>query len=110
MSSISTHVLDTVSGKPAVAVALRLWAGERLVFSGHTNEDGRCPAIRELELSAGKYKIEFDVGEYFLQKHYSVSEPLFLDVIPIAFGLSAEGHVHVPLLVAPHGYSTYRGS
>ncbi|MFT8467442.1 hydroxyisourate hydrolase [Acetobacter syzygii] len=110
MSSLSTHVLNTVSGRPAAGVVFRLFGPQGLVFAGQTDADGRCPALRALELTAGAYRLEFEVAAYFCQQGTPLAEPPFLDVVPIHFGLGGSGHVHVPLLVAPYAYSTYRGS
>ncbi|MCX2561352.1 hydroxyisourate hydrolase [Acetobacter farinalis] len=110
MSSLSTHVLDTVSGRPAAGVRIRLFLGHALLFEGVTDADGRCPALRELALEQGQYRLEFESAAYFRAQGLALAEPPFLDVIPIVFGLGAEGHTHVPLLAAPYGYSTYRGS
>lgn len=110
MSSLSTHVLDTVTGKPAAGIAFRLFHGDTVLFSGKTDADGRCPQLRELDLQKGNYRLEFDVADYFLSQGMTLSDPPFLDVVPIVFGLSANAHAHVPLLAAPYGYSTYRGS
>lgn len=110
MSSLSTHVLNTVSGRPASAVQIRLFAGDTLMFTGLTNADGRCAELRSLELKSGKYRLEFEIGAYFQQQGMNLPEPLFLDVVPIVFGLGEAMHAHVPLLAAPYGYSTYRGS
>jgi len=110
MSSLSTHVLDTVSGRPAAGVALRLYGAGLLLFEGETNGDGRCPALRELALAAGHYRLEFEIGTYFRGQGAALSDPPFLDIVPIVFGLGADTHAHVPLLAAPFSYSTYRGS
>ncbi|MFT8521305.1 hydroxyisourate hydrolase [Gluconobacter oxydans] len=110
MSSLSTHVLDTVSGKPAAGVKLRLLQGEQVLFEGQTNADGRCPELRDVAVSKGTYCLEFQIGDYFRKGGQVLSDPPFLDVVPIVFGLTAEAHAHVPLLAAPFGYSTYRGS
>ncbi|NHN86203.1 hydroxyisourate hydrolase [Acetobacter musti] len=117
MSTLSTHVLDLVSGKPARGVAVTLWRGETVLFSGVTNDDGRCPELKEVgALEAGAYRLEFSVAAYFRAQGVALSEPPFLDMVPIAFGIAepaegaAGGHYHVPLLVSPFGFSTYRGS
>ncbi|MBS1080487.1 hydroxyisourate hydrolase [Gluconobacter kondonii] len=110
MSSLSTHVLDTVSGKPAAGVSLRLLQGDRVLFEGQTNADGRCPELRDVAVSKGTYCLEFRIGDYFRKGGQVLSDPPFLDVVPIVFGLAAGAHAHVPLLAAPFGYSTYRGS
>ncbi|GBQ20783.1 hypothetical protein AA0472_0242 [Acetobacter estunensis NRIC 0472] len=117
MSTLSTHVLDQVSGLPAAGMSVTLWRGETVLFAGVTNEDGRCPEMAQLgELEAGSYRLEFAVAPYFRRHSVALTEPPFLDTVPIVFGLadptsgSARGHYHVPLLVSPFGYSTYRGS
>ncbi|MBR0560438.1 hydroxyisourate hydrolase [Neokomagataea anthophila] len=110
MSSLSTHVLDTVSGLPAVGVTFRLYSAQDVLFEGVTNSDGRCPLLRDISLSAGTYRLEFEIGAYFRGTHTALEEPSFLDIVPIVFGLAEGRHVHVPLLAAPYGYSTYRGS
>lgn len=110
MSSLSTHVLNTVSGQPAQKVRLRLLGHEGVLFEGRTNEDGRCPELKSLSLEAGRYVLEFYVADYFRQQNVALSEPPFLEIVPVHFGLEAGTHVHVPLLVAPYSYSTYRGS
>jgi 5-hydroxyisourate hydrolase len=109
MSSLSTHVLDTTHGRPAAGVSLTLCdADGRPLFAGATNEDGRCPGLPML--ASGRYKLVFAVADYFLKLGLVLPEPPFLDVVTIDFGLAGEGHYHVPLLVSPYGYSTYRGS
>ena len=110
MSSFSTHVLDTMSGCPAAGVALRLWdAKGGLLHSGVTNEDGRCADLPEVH--PGRYRIEFEIAAYFRARGAVLSDPPFLDVVAIDFGVSDDGgHYHVPLLVSPFAYSTYRGS
>ena len=110
MSCLSTHVLDTVSGRPASGVFLRLLDGEKVLFCGTTDADGRCPELRNIFLEKGGYRLEFSVGEYFRQAGQVLSDPPFLDIVPVVFGLGSDMHAHVPLLVAPFGYSTYRGS
>ena len=110
MSTLSTHVLDTAHGKPAAGMALILSeAGGAVLFSGHTNEDGRCPGLPAPE--PGCYRLSFAVADYFRNAGVSLPDLPFLDVVVIDFGVAAGGgHYHVPLLVAPYGYSTYRGS
>ncbi|KAA8385938.1 hydroxyisourate hydrolase [Acetobacter tropicalis] len=110
MSSLSTHVLDTVSGRPASGVVFRLLSSGKVLFSGKTDQDGRCPELRSLPLTKGLYLLEFDIGDYFRSQGQQLADPPFLDRVPVAFGLSEEGHAHVPLLAAPYSYSTYRGS
>ncbi|MFC0204057.1 hydroxyisourate hydrolase [Novosphingobium soli] len=109
MTTLSTHVLDTAHGCPAAGVKIRLFdAADAWLFEGFTNGDGRCPALPELR--GGTYRIDFFVADYFRSKGVTLPDPPFLDVVPIAFGTGREGHYHVPLLVSPYGYSTYRGS
>ena len=108
MARISTHVLDIAKGLPAAGIRVDLYFGGGLIASAITNADGRTdvPLLVNKEISVGRYELIFHVGEYFSQP----GQP-FLDEIPIRFGVwDAEGNYHVPLLVAPHGYSTYRGS
>lgn len=110
MSTLSTHVLDTASGRPAAGIALRLFAGETLRFEGVTNVDGRCPELGVLTLQSGRYRLEFEVAGYWRAAGVALTDPPFLEQVPIAFGIAGEGHYHVPLLLSPYGYSTYRGS
>jgi len=109
--TLSTHVLDTAKGCPAEGVAFRLSRDGVELFAGFTNSDGRCPHLRELGLPAGRYRLEFRVVDYFMKQGIELPDPPFLEVIPIDFGMAdAKAHYHVPLLLSPYGYSTYRGS
>jgi 5-hydroxyisourate hydrolase len=109
MSSLSTHVLDTAHGRPAAGMALRLsTAGGEALFAGETNADGRCPGMPAL--APGRYRIAFEVAAYFCALGFDLPDPPFLDIVTIDFGIAGEGHYHVPLLVSPFAYSTYRGS
>ena len=109
--SLSTHVLDTSSGTPGANIPLRLKHGLVTLFEGTTDSDGRCAALRALQLPGGTYRLEFDVADYFRAQGHDLPVPPFLDVIGIDFGLAdMAAHYHVPLLVSPYGYSTYRGS
>jgi 5-hydroxyisourate hydrolase len=109
MSSLSTHVLDTMHGRPAAGVALRLEdEGGRELFAGETNGDGRCPGLPAL--APGRYALSFAVSDYFAKAGVVLPDPPFLGEVRIAFGIASDGHYHVPLLVSPYGYSTYRGS
>lgn len=113
MSGLTTHVLDTMHGRPAAGVSLRLSRGGEAVTAAITNPDGRVdwPLLAGPELTAGRYRLEFDIGEYYRDMGVTLAEPAFLDVVVIDFGVSDPGsHYHVPLLVSPYGYSTYRGS
>lgn len=109
MSSLSTHVLDTMHGCPAAGVSVRLIAGAALLYEGRTDADGRC---RDLPaLPPGTYRIEFAVAGYFRGRGVDLPDPPFLDHVGIDFGVAeADSHYHVPLLVSPFAYSTYRGS
>ena len=99
--SLSTHVLDTARGRPAAGVPVQLLRDGEVLEDTVTDDDGR---IRFGELEAGVYELEFTVGEYF-------GEATFLDRIPLRFTISdPAAHYHVPLLVSPWAYSTYRGS
>ncbi len=103
--SLTTHVLDLSRGRPAAGVAIELARGEQVVATAVTNADGRTDAPLLEVLEAGSYELRFAVGDYF----GGVSR--FLDVVPVRFEVSdPDAHHHVPLLVAPGGYSTYRGS
>ncbi|WP_311239428.1 MULTISPECIES: hydroxyisourate hydrolase [unclassified Xanthomonas] len=110
MSSLSTHVLDTAAGRPAAGVPLRLFAGDTLQLEAVTDQDGRCPALATLTLPPGRYRLEFDVAGYWRATGTALADPPFLEQVPIAFGIADHGHYHVPLLLSPYGYSTYRGS
>jgi 2-oxo-4-hydroxy-4-carboxy-5-ureidoimidazoline decarboxylase len=115
---LSTHVLDTHSGKPAEGIAFELIElsdlGEsRVVTRGVTNTDGRtdAPLIGGRPVPIGRYELNFSVGKYFADRGVAMSDPPFLDQIPLRFSVSEpEGHLHVPLLVTPWSYATYRGS
>lgn len=117
MGRLTTHVLDTALGKPAQGMKIELLRHEAgaiaVLKSLATNEDGRCdaPLLAGGELLAGTYELRFHAGDYLKSSGASLTDPLFLDVIPIRFGISdASAHYHVPLLISPYGYSTYRGS
>jgi 5-hydroxyisourate hydrolase len=110
LSSLSTHVLDTAHGCPAANVAVRLLSADgEVIASAETDKDGRCPTLPAL--AVGRYRLEFAVAAYFRARVTPLSDPPFLDVVAIDFGIAERGgHYPVPLLVAPYGYSTYRGS
>lgn len=117
MGRLSTHVLDTVNGKPASGVAIELFAlqgeGRRSVLRTVTNADGRtdAPLMIGDAFRTGTYELVFEVGAYFKGLGAATANPPFLDVVPIRFTIAEpDGHYHVPLLVSPWSYSTYRGS
>jgi 5-hydroxyisourate hydrolase len=118
LAGLSTHVLDTVRGGPASDVAVELYAfapdnTRSLIASVRTNADGRTdrPLISPADARIGAYELVFHVGEYFLRQGAKSADPPFLDVIPIRFAIAdPSAHYHVPLLVTPWSYSTYRGS
>ena len=115
MSSLSTHVLDTMSGRPAYGVRYTLYrvGGElQFVCSGETNKDGRPDAVllSSEQFKPGAYELRFFVGEYFKERNATTRVPPFLDEIVVRFSLCAGERYHVPLLVSPWSYSVYRGS
>ena len=112
MSGLTTHVLDTANGRPAAGMAVRLYRAGQPIFAGQTNADGRCPGLLgDAPLTAGVYRLEFAVADYFRAAGVDLPDPPFLDIVTIAFGVAdPDGHYHVPLLVSPFSYSTYRGS
>lgn len=118
MTGLTTHVLDTALGKPAEGLAIDLFhlEGEtrRHLKSVVTNSDGRVdggPILIGETFRKGTYELVFHAGDYLRRSGVILAEPAFLDVIPIRFGIADEsGHYHVPLLISPYGYSTYRGS
>ncbi len=111
MSSLSTHVLDTMHGRPAAGMAVVLSGPEGEIARGVTNADGRSPGLAPTDLAPGKYALRFSVAAYFRSAGVALPNPPFLDEVSIDFGIAADGgHYHVPLLVSPYGYSTYRGS
>jgi len=113
MGRLTTHVLDTMRGRPAAGVAIRLCrtGAAGLVWHGRTNADGRTdrPLLEGDALTAGGYELEFDVGGYFADA--DLPDPPFLGLVPVHFAVAdPAAHYHVPLLVSPWAYSTYRGS
>jgi 2-oxo-4-hydroxy-4-carboxy-5-ureidoimidazoline decarboxylase len=114
---ISTHVLDTYSGRPASGVEVELFelAGDRAhrIARAVTNSDGRtdAPLIADRPLPIGRYELRFAIGDHFRSKGIEQGDPPFLDIVPLRFSVAEpEGHYHVPLLCTPWSYSTYRGS
>lgn len=118
MPRLSTHVLDTMNGKPAAGVKIALYRldeGEvrSLVKEVVTNTDGRtdAPLLAGDDYKTGRYELVFHIGDYFRGLGATLPQPAFLDVVPLRFGIAeADGHYHVPLLASPWSYSTYRGS
>ena len=112
---LTTHILDTAHGAPAAGVDIRLYAlgdGRVLLASAVTNSDGRTDhaLVDDDALRTGSYELEFDIGGYFESLGHGLAEPPFLGTVVIRVTLIAGQHYHVPLLVSPWGYSTYRGS
>jgi 5-hydroxyisourate hydrolase len=115
MGKLTTHVLDTAAGKPGSGVRIRLFSlenGRHLVATTETNSDGRtaAPLMDGDTFRTGTYELEFSVGEYFRGAGENQTEPPFLEDVVIRVTLADDNHYHVPLLVTPWSYSTYRGS
>ena len=115
-AKLTTHVLDLARGRPAAGMRVELWRLDpepRLLKSAATNADGRtdAPLLGEGDMAAGTYEILFHVAAYFAAKGGAAQKAPFLDVVPVRFGIAdPSASYHVPLLVTPHAYSTYRGS
>jgi 5-hydroxyisourate hydrolase len=117
MGKLTTHVLDTAHGRPGAAIAIELFRlddGFRTLHGRHvTNADGRCdrPLLEGEALRPGVYELEFTAGAYFAKLGVKQAEPRFVDIVTLRFGVAEGGaDYHVPLLVSPWSYSTYRGS
>jgi len=107
MATLSTHILDTSLGRPAVGVRITLESdADGTIGEGATDADGRLPAIGPESLGTGDYRLRFDTAAYNAQTGVAG----FYPEVVVAFTVSADEHYHVPLLLTPHGYSTYRGS
>lgn len=114
---VSTHVLDAALGCPAAGMSIEVWRidgdDRRLLRRLTTNDDGRTdePAIPAEEMAPGAYELTFHAGAYLDARHGPAAGPRFLDIVPIRFGVAdANAHYHVPLLLSPFSYATYRGS
>ena len=118
MTGLTTHILDTANGRPAAGVSVELYAlgqdGQRMLLkTAVTNADGRAdsPMLGPREIAVGRYELVFHVGDYFARMGNKVADPPFLQQVPVQFAIAEpDAHYHVPLLVAPWGYTTYRGS
>ena len=116
---LSTHVLDTSQGRPAANMVIELWrlnlsnGGRTLLKTVRTNSNGRTdfPLLIDNDMLTGIYELIFDVGDYFTEQKLSPAGTPFLDLVPIRFGIAdGNANYHIPLLVSPWSYSTYRGS
>ena len=118
LAGVTTHVLDVTSGRPAEGVRVELYelaggSDRKLIADVVTNADGRTdkPLISADRARAGQFELVFHAGDYFRRRRAELADPPFLDTIPIRFGVAdPHAHYHVPLLVSPWSYSTYRGS
>lgn len=116
MAKLSTHILDTVHGAPAVNVLIELFgldgAAPELIATTRSNADGRTdkPLLEGDAVKRGRYRLVFHIGDHFRAKGVKLADPPFIDIVPVEFGLEAGGSYHVPLVCSPWTYSTYRGS
>ncbi len=116
MKRLTTHVLDTASGIPGAGITIDLYQDHgdtrHHIVTTRTNSDGRTdkPLLDEQTFSQGNWELVFHVGEYFAKRQSDLSDPPFLTRVSIRFGIGSDSHFHVPLLVSPWSYSTYRGS
>jgi len=116
MGYLTTHVLDTARGAPAAGIKIALYRvsgnSHRKIAEAVTNADGRtdAPILPEAAFKTGTYELIFFAGAYLREAGLASGEVLFLDQVPIRFGMAEDDHYHVPLLLSPFGYSTYRGS
>lgn len=117
MGKLTTHVLDTANGRPGAGVKVELFAlagdTRRALKTTTTNQDGRCdePLLEGASFATGEYELVFHAGDYFAATGAQLPQPRFVDRVVLRFGIAdANAHYHVPLLVSPWSYSTYRGS
>jgi 5-hydroxyisourate hydrolase len=117
MGKLTTHVLDTAHGRPGAGITIELFrldGDTRLPLkTARTNGDGRCdaPLIEGAEFGKGEYELVFHAGDYFARAGVPLPQPRFIDRVVLRFGVAdPNAHYHVPLLVSPWAYSTYRGS
>ncbi|TVQ54229.1 MAG: hydroxyisourate hydrolase [Rhodobacteraceae bacterium] len=117
MGRLTTHVLDTAAGRPAAGLGVALYrigpdGAREPVAQAATNADGRldAPLLAGPAFAPGVYELVFDAGAYLAAQGATLTDPPFLEQIPIRFGMAEDGHYHVPLLLSPYGYATYRGS
>jgi 5-hydroxyisourate hydrolase len=117
MGRLTTHVLDTAHGRPGAGMRVRLYRatgnGYSLVTESATNADGRCdaPLLEGAAFASGRYRLVFAAGAYFDALGLRLPQPAFVDEVTLDFGVAdGSAHYHVPLLVSPYSYSTYRGS
>ena len=118
MSGLTTHILDLTHGRPAAGVIVELFRDRgdgdmERITGARTNQDGRAPSplIEGAAMKPGSYRLDFHIADYFRAAGVDLPDPPFLNVVSITFGIAdANTHYHVPLLVSPYGYSTYRGS
>lgn len=117
MGRLTTHVLDAAHGCPGSAIKVELYrvTGHQLqlIASALTNQDGRCdaPLLQGENYVSGVYQLQFHAGDYYRARGVELPEPAFLEVVVLRFGIdAAQEHYHVPLLISPYSYSTYRGS
>jgi 5-hydroxyisourate hydrolase len=115
MGKLTTHILDTANGRPGAGIAVELYrldGARTLVSKAVTNADGRAaaPLLDAADWQPGHYELLFAVGDYFSAQQQDLPQPPFLNDVVIRFAMAADEHYHVPLLVSPWSYSTYRGS
>ena len=117
MGNLTTHVLDTANGTPAAGMHITLYrlgpATPEKLLAQHLNHDGRAdaPLLAGAAFQPGRYRLVFGVAAYFRERGAALADPPFIDEVPLDFGIADVSlHYHVPLLVSPWSYSTYRGS